>query len=151
MRAAACLLLSAMSVESAFASGGISCTAEDEAVVLAVEGGVTRGMGSALFSFSGQVELRAEGIEEDLRDTGFGREHVAQYWLDGEVLRLRLYREREGDAPHGYVEAVLDTAFNEGEGDYRGDYRVTVYDMAGATGGEAATAEFSGAAACFAE
>lgn len=151
MRVAACLLLCAVSVEGAFASGAISCAADDEAAALSIEGGVTRGMGSALFSFSGKVELRAEEIEDDLRIAAFGREHVAQYWFDGEALKLRLYREREGDAPHGYVETVLDTAFDEREGGYRGDYRVTVYDMTRATGGEAATAEFSGAVACFAE
>ena len=151
MRIAACLLLLALSAETAFASGGISCAAEDGTAALVVEGGVTRGMGSALFSFAGTVELSGDGIEADLRRTAFAREHVAQYWLDDGTLKLRLYREREGDAPHGYVEVALDTALDEGEGEFRGAYAVTVYDMTHAVEGEAATAEFSGAVACTVE
>ncbi|HRP78462.1 MAG TPA: hypothetical protein PL183_05080 [Aquamicrobium sp.] len=151
MRVPICLLLLALYAEGAAASGGISCAADDGTVALSVEGGVTRGMGGALFSFAGTVELGSDGIEADLRRTEFGRAHVAQYWFDDGTLKLRLYREREGDAPHGYVEVALDTALDEGEGEFRGDYAVTVYDMTHAVDSVAAPAEFSGAVACTVE
>ncbi|MCO5158914.1 MAG: hypothetical protein M9945_19630 [Aquamicrobium sp.] len=135
---------------AAVAAGGISCAVEDDGVVLSLEGGVTYGMGGALFNFAGQAGLRSEKITGDLRASSFGREHVAQYWFDDRELKLRLYREREGDAPHGYVEIVLETIADR-DGSYRGDYAVTVYDMTEAANGEAATEEISGAIACSGE
>lgn len=151
MRPLLCLLLLVAMAVPATASGGLSCAAEDEAVTLSLDGGVARGMGGALFSFSGSAEIHAGQIEDDLRATEFARDHVAQYWLDGEVLKLRLYREREGNAPHGYVEVVVDTAYDIKEGEFRGDYLVSVYDMTDAQNSEAETAELSGAVSCFVE
>lgn len=145
MRWLACALMIVGSTGMAAASGGLSCAADDAGVLLSAEGGVTRGMGSALFSFSGSVELRDGDVEDDLRVTEFGREHVAQYWLDGDVLKLRLYREREASKPHGYVEAVIET------GDGKGRYFVNVYDMTHAREGEAVTASFAGDVTCMVE
>lgn len=134
----------------AAASGGLSCEATDEAVSLSLEGGVTRGMGSALFSFSARLELRSDEVRQDLRLTEFAREHVAQYWLDGEMLKLRLYRERTGDAPHGYVEVIVETVRGDDDTD-RGDYIVAVYDMAEAAADEVEPVQFTGAVTCAVE
>lgn len=150
MRALACLLLFFGTTTMAAATGGLSCEASDEAVSLSLEGGVTRGMGSALFSFSGTLELRSDEVREDLRLTAFAREHVAQYWLDGEVLKLRLYRERESDAPHGYVEVIVETTRDDDDRD-RSDYIVAVYDMADADQGEVEPVQFMGEVACVVE
>ncbi len=150
MRLVVSLAMVALSGGAAFAAGGISCAVEDDGAVLSLEGGVTHGMGGALFSFAGQAELRSGEIADDLRASSFGREHVAQYWLDDKALKLRLYREREGDAPHGYVEIVLETTADR-DGTYRGGYAVTVYDMTNAANGEAATQEISGAIVCSGE
>lgn len=150
MRLVLSLAMVALSGGAAFAAGGISCAVEDETAALSLEGGVTHGMGGALFSFAGQAELRSGEIADDLRVSSFGREHVAQYWFDDRELKLRLYREREGDAPHGYVEIVLEAAADR-DGSYRGDYAVTVYDMTEAANGEAATEAISGAIACSGE
>ena len=150
MRLVISLAMIALSGGVAFAAGGISCAVEDDAAVLSLEGGVTHGMGGALFSFAGQAELRSPEVADDLRATSFGREHVAQYWFDDRELKLRLYREREGDAPHGYVEIVLETTADR-DGTYRGDYAATVHDMTEAANGEAATQEISGAITCSGE
>ena len=147
MRILASLLVFLGTTTMAAATGGLSCEAKDEAVSLSLEGGLTRGMGSALFSFSGTLELRSDEVREDLRLTTFGREHVAQYWLDGEVLKLRLYRERESDAPHGYVEVIVETTRGDDDTD-RGDYIVAVYDMADAAADEVEPVQFSGAVTC---
>ncbi|MEJ6782228.1 hypothetical protein [Aminobacter sp. Piv2-1] len=134
----------------AVASGGLSCGAKDEAVKLAIESGVTRGMGSPVFDFRGEIEILDNAVAQDLRKMSFDKAHLAQYWLDGEELRLIVYREREADKPHGYVEVMVKTKSGD-EGDYIGQYSVTVFDMADATGGEGKTFNFSGRATCLVE
>lgn len=134
----------------AVASGGLSCGAKDEAVKLTIESGITRGMGSPVFNFRGDIELAEKAISQDLRKMSFEREHLAQYWLDGEELRMVIYREREGDKPHGYVEVTVRTKSGD-EGDYIGQYSVTVFDMTDASGGDGKTYNFTGRATCLVE
>lgn len=148
-------VLSAMlAASSAHASGGLNCSADAGGVTIEVGGGVTRGMGGPLFSFEGEVSDTGKGIAEDLAKTKFAREHVAQYWLDGEDLRLLLYREREGDKPHGYVELTILTKVrpgDDGEGLYDGRYDLTIFDATEDNGGEGVTVKREGAIECFAE
>lgn len=149
MRIVAAFAMLAVSAGSAMASGGLSCTVESNQLAISLDGGVSRGMGGALFSFSSTLEMNSAGIAEDLRVTEFSREHVAQYWLDGEALKLRLYRERE-DGPHGYVEVLVETALGD-EGSGEGEYLVTVYDMTNAVASEAEPARFTGPIGCSVE
>jgi hypothetical protein len=154
MRTRLFLLLTALACQPAFASGGVHCSADAGGVTIDVGGGVTHGMGGPLFSFEGEVEVIGDGIAADLATTAFAREHVAQYWLDGEDLRLLLYREREGDKPHGYVEVMIETttrAGDDGEGFYDGRYKITVFDATEENGGEGVTVEREGEVVCSAE
>ncbi|HEY6632794.1 MAG TPA: hypothetical protein VIZ90_15185 [Rhizobiaceae bacterium] len=138
---------------AAFASGGIHCSADADGVTFEVGGGTSRGMGAALFSFEAKLELADKAVAADLGNTTFAREHVAQYWLDGEDLRLLLYREREGDKPHGYVELTIGTKARpaDGEGMYDGSYVLSVFDMTDENGGEGVTVSREGRVVCFAE
>lgn len=117
---------------------------------LTIESGITRGMGSPVFDLRGQIEIFDRAVAEDLRKMSFDGGHLAQYWLDGEELRLIVYREREADKPHGYVEVIVKTRSGE-DGDYIGQYSVTVFDMAVAQGGEGKTFNYSGRATCLVE
>lgn len=146
------VLMAAMAMSvvcgQALASGGIACGADDDNVLIRLDGGVSRGMGSALFSFDGEVHMRGDGVAADLAETKFGRGEVAQYWLDEDGLKLRLYRERAGNRPHGYVELIVDAPSGENA---EGNYRVEVYDMEQENDGEAATASLSGSIRCIVE
>lgn len=150
MRAVLCLMSIVFFAGPAFASGGLSCKVEDKAVRLTIESGVTRGMGSPVFNFRGELEIVDAAVADDLRKTPFDAAHLAQYWLDGEELRMIVYRERESDKPHGYVEAVVKTKAGE-EGNYDGVYSITVFDMTGATGGDGKTINIGGDISCFVE
>jgi hypothetical protein len=111
-------------------------------------------MGAAIFSFEGKLEISDKAIAADLGRTTFAREHVAQYWLDGEELRLLLYREREGDKPHGYVELTILTKArpgDDGEGMYDGSYALAVFDTTEENGGEGVTVEREGDVNCSVE
>jgi hypothetical protein len=148
------LLLAGLASQPAFASGGIHCSADADGVTIDVGGGVTRGMGGPLFSFEGTLEIADKAVATDLGRTEFTRDHVAQYWLDGQDLRLLLYRERDGATPHGYVELTITTKArpgNDGEGMYDGRYTLSVFDMTEENGGEGVTVSREGDVACLAE
>ncbi len=143
-----------MCAGGASASGGISCEAKDKAVSFDVSAGVSRGLGAAIFSFDGTVAILDKKIADDLATTKFERDHVAQYWLDGEELRLLLYREREGDKPHGYVELQVVTKARPGddeEGLYAGRYQLSTYDTVDENTVEALTSSYEGDVSCFVE
>lgn len=144
---AICLLAG---VVQATASGGLSCETDDKAVKFLVESGITRGMGGPLFNFRGTLEVKDKRVAADLRKTEFAQPHVPQYWLDGKNLKLLIYREREGDKPHGYVELAIETKAVD-EGTYNGPYRLTVFDMTDDNSGEGKTFEFKGKTSCFVE
>jgi hypothetical protein len=137
-------------VDTAAASGGLSCEVEDKSVRMAIGSGVTRGMGSPLFNFDGKLEVLDKSVAGDLMKTEFRDDHVAQYWLDGEDMRLLLYREREGDKPHGYVELTILTKAGE-EGTYAGHYSLSVLDTTGDTSAEGKTVTGEGEVSCFVE
>ena len=138
-------------VVPASASGGLSCSLEDQSVRIAIESGVTRGMGGPVFNFRGTLEILDKAVPEDLRRTEFDGRHLPQYWLSERALQLHLYREREGDKPHGYVNLVIETQAGDDEGLYGGSYRLTVFDTTGVTTGEAGITELSGEISCFVE
>jgi hypothetical protein len=131
------------------ASGGLQCTAEDDFAVVTIESGVTRGMGGPVFNFRATSVIRDDAVAGDLRNMAFDGEHLAQYWLDGEELRLLLYRER-AEGAHGYVQIEVRTTAGE-EGLYAGSYDLAVFDMAGDTTGEGRTFRQSGPVECFVE
>ena len=96
---------SAQPATSAF--GRLWCDHEDESVRIAIASGVEGGMGNAAFNFRGTLEILDKEIAEDLRKTEFDGRHLAQYWLDELALRLHLYRERQGEGPHGYIDLII--------------------------------------------
>jgi len=150
MRAVLCFFAAMLAAGPTFASGGLSCEVEDKAVKLLVESGVTRGMGGPVFNFRGTLEVLDEAVAGDFRRISFDQAHLPQYWLDGDELRLLLYREREGDKPHGYVHFVIETKSVD-EGSYEGTYGLTVFDTTGDTTGEGKTVAHEGAVSCMVE
>ncbi|MBX3582020.1 MAG: hypothetical protein KF810_09005 [Rhizobiaceae bacterium] len=152
MRILVAVAVFSMCAGGASASGGINCEARDKAVSFEVSAGVSRGLGAAIFSFDGKVTIKDKKIASDLVNTKFERDHVAQYWLDGKELRLLLYREREGDKPHGYVELGIVTKAKPGDDDdgiYGGDYTLSVFDTSNSD--EGLTVTRKGKVSCFVE
>ena len=138
-------------VVPASASGGLSCSLEDQSVRIAIESGVTRGMGGPVFNFRGTLEILDKAVPEDLRRTEFDGRHLPQYWLSERALQLHLYRERDGDKPHGYVDLLIETQAGDDEGLYGGSYRLTVFDASDAAAAEGKIVKVSGEINCFAE
>lgn len=150
--ASSALLLSTL---FASASGGISCSGEGGPLTLELEGGVTRGMGGPLFSFSGTVTIDDKSVADDLRKTSFELKNVPQYWLDGKVLNLLLYKERGEDKPHGYVEVEMRTESagpgTDDEGTYAGTFTVKTFDVVSDDTAEPREFTASAPVSCFGE
>jgi hypothetical protein len=136
----------------AAASGGIGCGAEDQSASFELAAGVTRGMGGPTFNFRGDLEILDRTVAEDLRKLSFEDRHLAQYWLDGDELRLLVFSEREGEGLYGSVELTIRTRArgNDDAGSYEGSYEIEVYDL-GTSGGEGKTLTLTGVVSCFAE
>jgi len=150
MRAVLPVVLLLLAATPALASGGLSCEAKGKGAKITVESGVTHGMGGPVFNFRGSSEFASKKVEADLGKLAYTDEHLAQYWLDGKELRLLLYRERDGDKPHGYVEITIRTKAGE-EGTYAGNYELTAFDTTGTDGGDARRLDLKGKISCFVE
>lgn len=150
MRWATTLVICGLMTTGAWASGGANCSSEGGPATIQVDASITRGMGGQVFGLTGSVETADTDVAEDLRKTAFEKEHLAQYWLDGEELRLLLYRERPSDKEHGYVELEIRTkAVPDEEGSYAGTYLLSFWDTAG--GGDAKEKKIEGKIACTGE
>lgn len=137
------------STATALASGGLSCSQADGPHSVEINAAVTRGMGSPVYELTGSVEAKDPAAPADLAKTEFKREHLAQYWLDGEDLRMVLYRERGADAPHGYAELTILAKAND-EDIYLGEWKLSLYDGTGDQP-EGKTWEYAGKADCTVE
>jgi hypothetical protein len=150
MRTIFCVTALLLSADSAFATGGIWCSAEDAAVKFQVEAGVTRGMGGPTFNFRGDVEILGRPVGDDLRKTVFEDSNLTQYWLDGKELRLLVYREHEVANTYSSVELTIVTKASE-EGTYDGRYSLAMYEGTADTGGDGMPAALIGKVSCGAE
>lgn len=105
------------------ASTGISCSQTSGPHVVDIGAAATRGMGSPVFQLGGQVEIADPRAPADLAKSAFALENLAQYWLDGDELRLLLYRE---NAATDAIELEIRTRSSD-EGEYEGDYRIQLF------------------------
>jgi hypothetical protein len=140
------------SSQTAFASGGFSCSIDDKAAKFETTAVVSHGLGEQITNFKAELEVRAPGTPEDLRKLDLS-EHLTQKWYHGRDLKLRLYREREGDKTHGSIELVIEARRNKGADDteYRGNYVLMVYDLDTAGGSEGKSNTRRGRVACSGE
>ncbi len=133
----------------AFASASLSCEASDKTVKLNLEAGLSRGAGDDFFSFKGELEILAPGTPKDFRKMEFSKESLTQRWLDSRNLKLKLYREREGE-PHGSVDVVIEAWPRKDSDDieFRGGYVLTILDMGVKKDGEGKTTVLKGRVTC---
>jgi hypothetical protein len=139
-----------VSAGHAEASAGLACSIEDKKLKLSVEGAVSRGVGEGVINFGGKLEVLAKATPDDFRSVDLEREQLTQAWIWGRELKLRMYRERTGSAPHGYVELVLETrqTGTRDELEYAGSYVLTVFHLKSEQDSEGKTFTARGKAKC---
>ena len=137
-------------VSPALASGSLSCHFGDRNLKFGAEATYSDGAGEGFVSFGGTLEVLAKGVPDDLHTVDLDLPHLTQRWFYAREIKLRLYRERPGAAPHGYVELVVETK-QAGGGkdaiDYRGTYLLTVHHLPPGEA-EGKTLKLRGRAAC---
>jgi hypothetical protein len=146
----ACLAALLLGVPPALASGNLSCHFGDRNLKFGAEATFSHGVGEGFVSFGGTLEVLAKGAPDDLRTLDLDLPHLTQRWFYAKELKLRLYRERPGSAPHGYVELVVETrqaGRGKDEIDYRGTYMLTVHHLQPGEA-EGKTLKLRGRAAC---
>jgi hypothetical protein len=110
MRYFLCGIMVLGGVIPAMASGGVSCSNSGGPVAIELSAGITRGMGSPVFSLTAVVETKKTNVGSDLKKGSFNKENLAQYWLDDKEMKLLLYRERDGAGEFGSVELLIVTS-----------------------------------------
>ena len=137
------------STQTAFATGGFSCSIDDKAVRFETMAVVSHGLGEQIPQIKAELDIRAAGTPDDLRKLDLS-ESVTQKWYYDRDLKLRFYRKRDGDKTHGYVELVIQAKRKKGQDEtsYRGDYVLTVFDLGSAGGSDGKTTTRRGRATC---
>jgi hypothetical protein len=137
------------SVAPAFATGNFLCEADDESLKFSAESTFSHGLGEVFMGFKATASVHVADAPKDLADLQFDAAQLAHHWFAGRALNLHLYREREGEAPHGYVELIVETRQSEeDETAYAGAYNLIVYDVGRPPGAEGKTWRAEGKVSC---
>jgi hypothetical protein len=150
LRVAAVSLASLIAgLDPVWASGNFLCEADDQSLKFSAESTFSHGLGEVFTDFRGVLDVHLKGAPVDLASLEFDGAHLTHHWFSGDDLKLHIYREREGNEPHGYVELVVETKQNpDNETDFRGTYKLTVYDTPAGPTGEGETLTATGSASC---
>ena len=105
-------ILALLLATPAYATASLSCSADDKSLRFSAEGIVSHGVGETVAQFAGELEVRLKDAPPGLRKLPLALEHLTQRWLHGREVKLRLFREREGEG-QGSVELVVETAGGE--------------------------------------
>jgi hypothetical protein len=147
MRAFLAFALFLVTSQPAFATASLTCGASDANLVFSAASPVGRGMGGPIINLEAASDILLKDVPSDLAKLDLSK-HLVHSWLEGPDIRLHFYREREGNAPHGYVELTIKTVVKEEDGLAEGDYVLTVFSMDAAAGSEGKTLQATGKATC---
>jgi hypothetical protein len=132
----------------AYATASLSCSVDDRSLRFSAEAIVSHGVGEGVAQFTGELEVRLKDAPPGLRTLPLGLEHLTQRWLHGREVKLRLFREHEGDG-RGSVELVVETRrLGKDETAFSGSYVLTVSSEDAAPGAPKRTLKARGRASC---
>lgn len=140
-------VLASLAASPAAATGSFSCSADDKNVSFEADAAFSYGLGQPFNNFRSALEVKTPGAAPDLARMELDGLALTHHWLYGKELKLRLYREREGDV-HGSVELILEARQSAAEETvYSGRYQLIVFE-AGAGGGKGREHAYKGKVAC---
>lgn len=135
---------------AAAASGNITCSVDDETFMISFEGIFSQGLGEGLTQARGEISIKPDlgALAAGLAGKPLATEDVKQFWMYGRELKLRLYRDSEGEA-HGSLEVVIETAQDaDDETSFSGTYSASVRRVDSKSGAEEETVSSRGPIAC---
>lgn len=127
-RLASLALLALAASAPAYATGGISCSADDRGAKFTIGSPISRSAGGSFFEFQGELEVRASGVAADFRKLTLSKDHLTQSWFDARDLRMRVYHERSGE-PHGTIELTVEARGNPDAESWRGRYTIRLGEV----------------------
>lgn len=144
--ASSCLMLG---FQPAHATGNFLCEIDDPSLKFTAESTFSHGLGERFMNFGATGAVQLKDAAKDLADLKFDSEQLVHHWFAGDDLKLHIYREREGEAAHGYVELIVETKLKpDDETVFEGTYKLEVYDTGKQKDGEALKLEAEGKASC---
>jgi hypothetical protein len=144
--AVACLM---SGLHPAYATGNFLCEIDDQSLKFTAESAFSHGLGERFMNFGATGTVLLNEAAKDLADLKFDGERLVHHWFAGDNLNLHLYREREGEAAHGYVELIVETKVKpDDETVFEGTYKLQVYDTGTEKDGEALTLKAEGKVSC---
>jgi hypothetical protein len=122
------LACATIGIGSAHASGSFSCEADDKSLKFSAEAMFSHGLGEQFTNFKGTMSMLMKDAPPDLAAIELGSDNLPHHWFHGDVLKLHIYREREGTGKEGYVELFVETKQNPNdETDFSGTYELIVF------------------------
>ena len=126
-RLAVIAALFVLATTDARATGGFSCSVDDQHLKLDAQSAFSHGLGERLVNFRAEAEVLDARAPAGLRTLKLDEGSLVHSWLYGSDLKLRLYRETE-TGPHGFIEIIVEThAPGEDDTDYEGTYRLVIF------------------------
>jgi hypothetical protein len=106
--------LLAAGLNSAFATGGLWCTADDQSVQFDIRSGMAplRGPGRGFFNFNADLEIRQALVSKDLRHLRLNEKNLHQNWLSARELKLDLFYRGARNGHDVDVELLVETTRN---------------------------------------
>lgn len=142
--------LLALGTVPAAASGNLLCSVEDETFTINLEGIFSHGLGEALTEAKGEIDIKADvgPLAKGLAGKAIALGDVKQFWMHGQELKVRLYRDAEGETK-GSLEIVIETA-REGDDEtaFSGTYTASVRRVDPKTSVEEESVSARGPIAC---
>jgi hypothetical protein len=131
------------------ASGALWCNVDDANLKMAVESGVTHGMGGPFFNFKASAELLFKDVEPNFQNLTLD-DKLVHSWLEGGDTRLLFYTERQGDKPFGSLTVTIKTMSNPGEEDLeaKGSYELSYFEAERQQGDADGFARITGEVTC---
>lgn len=133
----------------AHASGNFLCQADDEALKFNAESTFSHGLGATFVGFGAELVVRLKKAPADFAAVKFDAAQLVHHWFTDGALNLHLYRERAADAPHGYVELIIETIQDpDDETAFSGTSKLIVYDVSTSEGAQGVTLDAEGKISC---
>jgi hypothetical protein len=133
----------------AHATGNFLCEAGDPSLKFSAESTFSHGLGEVFTGFKGTLTVLLKDAPKDFANIEFDAAKLAHHWFAGPDLKLHIYSERQADAPHGYVELIVETRRSEDdETAFSGTYKLTVFDAGSLAPSEGRTLKAEGEVTC---
>jgi hypothetical protein len=134
---------------AARATGNFICEVDDKSLKLSAEATFSHGMGEQFTNFKGTMSVLMKDAPPDLAEFELGSDNLPHHWFRDDILKLHIYRERDGTGKEGNAELFIETRrVSKGDTDFSGTYELIVFRFLGEHDPEGKTIKAKGKVSC---